>query len=106
MLGLCRQGLGRFMAVGRVELAQITGDALLKLRAAPFHLRPREVPIAIVHRLELAASIATLAFASRPMSRQSSTKRTHLADGTAIAYWNRAVIPRLRQAQSRDGFAR
>jgi hypothetical protein len=43
------------LAVGVVQLAQITGHALLKLRSAPFHLRPREVPVTIVHRLELAA---------------------------------------------------
>ena len=32
-----------------------TSDALLQLRSAAFHLGPREVPIAIIHRLELAA---------------------------------------------------
>src|SRR5215468_12188846 len=85
MLGLCRQGLGRLMAVGRVELAQITGDALLKLRAAPFHLRPSEVPIAIVHRLELAAvnrNARRRKQADLPAELDKAS--THLADGTAI----------------------
>jgi len=53
--GLRDQRLRWLPPIGGVQLSQITGDALLKLRSAPFHLRPREVPIAIVPRLELAA---------------------------------------------------
>jgi hypothetical protein len=53
--GLRDEGLRWLLPVGRVQLAQITREALLELRSAPFYLRPREVPIAIVHRLELAA---------------------------------------------------
>src|SRR5215472_13167868 len=86
MLGLCRQSLGRLMAVGRVELAQITGDALLKLRAAPFHLRPSEVPIAIVHRLELAAVVNRNARLRKQadLPAELDKAHTHLADGTAV----------------------
>ena len=43
------------LPVGAVELVQIAGDALLDLRHAPRHLRAREVLVAVVHRLELAA---------------------------------------------------
>ncbi|KRQ17698.1 hypothetical protein AOQ71_00055 [Bradyrhizobium manausense] len=42
------------LSVGRVKLAQIAGDALLQLSAPPFHLRAREVPVPVVHGLELA----------------------------------------------------
>src|SRR5258706_15118166 len=42
-------------AIGGVELAQIARNALLDLRHAPFHLSLREVVVARVHRLELAA---------------------------------------------------
>jgi hypothetical protein len=45
----------RLMPVGRVKLAQIARDALLQLGTPPFHLRPREVLVPIVHGLELAA---------------------------------------------------
>jgi hypothetical protein len=54
-LRLHRKGLGRLMAVGRVELAQIARHTLLELRPPPLHLASREVLVAIVHRLELAA---------------------------------------------------
>jgi len=47
--------LGRLLPVRAVKLLQITRDAPLDLRQAPLHLRPREVPVAIVHRFELAA---------------------------------------------------
>ena len=48
-------GLRRLLPVGRVKLAQITRDALLQLGTPPFHLRPREVLVPVVHGLELAA---------------------------------------------------
>src|SRR5262249_4941075 len=38
-----------------VELAQVTGNALLNLRHAPLHLRPGKVLVSVVYRLELAA---------------------------------------------------
>jgi hypothetical protein len=43
------------LPVGGVELLQIARDALLNLRHAPVHLGAREVLVAIVDRLELAA---------------------------------------------------
>ena len=73
------------MAVGRVQLAQITGDALLELRAAPFHLRPREVPIAIVHCFELAAvDRHACRHQQTHLSAEFDKARAHLADGTAV----------------------
>ena len=55
MLRLHSKGLGWLMAVSCVELAQIACHALFELRPPPLHLGTREVPVAIVHRLELAA---------------------------------------------------
>ena len=52
-LGLER--FGRLLPVGGVELLQITRYALLNLRYAPLHLGAREVLVAVVHRLKLAA---------------------------------------------------
>lgn len=45
----------RLLAIGAVELAQITVDAPFNLRLPPRHLDVCEVAIAVVHRLELAA---------------------------------------------------
>jgi len=73
--GLRSRRLRWLLPVGTVELAQITGDALLKLRSAPFHLRPGEFRSRLFTALNLLPSIATLAFTSRPICRQSSTKR-------------------------------
>ena len=55
LLRLGRERLRRLLQVGRVELAEIARDALLQLRPPPLHLRAREVPVAVVDRLELAA---------------------------------------------------
>ena len=49
------QCLRRLLPVGRVKLAQIACDALLQLGTPPFHLRPREVLVPVVHGFELAA---------------------------------------------------
>ena len=54
-MGLGFERLGRLVTVCGVELLQIAGDARLNLSHAPLHLGPREVPVAIVHRLELTA---------------------------------------------------
>jgi hypothetical protein len=43
------------MAIGGIELLEISRDTLLDLGAAALHLGPREVFIAIVDRLELGA---------------------------------------------------
>src|SRR3974377_1777774 len=49
------QRLARLLPVGRVKLAQIACDALLQLGTPPFHLRPCEVLVPVVHGFELAA---------------------------------------------------
>src|SRR4051812_19073920 len=71
------QRFGRLLPVGGVKLAQVAGDALLQLGTPPLHLCPRQVPVPVVHGLNLLPSMATLAVAKRPISRQSSTKRAH-----------------------------
>src|SRR5450830_1182690 len=43
------------LPIRTIELLQIARDALLDLRHAPVHLGAREVPVAVVHSLELAA---------------------------------------------------
>src|SRR3546814_19764033 len=40
---------------GTVELVEIARHALLDLGQAPLHLAPREVPVSVIDRLELAA---------------------------------------------------
>src|SRR3546814_14615482 len=52
---LVRQCRRRFLAVGTVELVEIARHALLDLGQAPLHLAPREVPVSVIDRLELAA---------------------------------------------------
>ena len=45
MCGLRGKRLRSWLPVGRIELAQIARDALLKLNPAPLHLRAREVSV-------------------------------------------------------------
>jgi hypothetical protein len=72
-------------AVGGVELAQIAGDALLKLRPAPLHLRAREVPAAIVHRLELAAIDGnSRLYKQTHLSAEFHEAPTNLANSAAV----------------------
>src|SRR3974390_998059 len=52
---LRRQRLGRLLQVSRVKLREIPRDALLQLRAAPFHFPAREVLVSVVYGLEPAA---------------------------------------------------
>jgi hypothetical protein len=68
---------------GGVELRQIARDALFDLLAAALDLPLREVAVAIIDcvqaelgfaKTNLLPSIATLAVASNPISRHSSTK--------------------------------
>src|SRR3546814_16876211 len=40
---------------GTVELVEIARHALLDLGQAPLHLAPRDVPVSVIDRLELAA---------------------------------------------------
>ena len=93
-LGLER--LGRLLPVGSVELLQIARHALLDLRHPPLHLRPREVPVAVVHRLELAAVDRHAGLRQQAhRAAQRNKARAHLADGTAIVLaevGNRLVI--------------
>ena len=73
------------LPVGSVELAQIALDALLELSPAPLHLRTREVPITIVHRLELAAIDGNARLHQQThLAAELDKARTHLADGTAV----------------------
>src|SRR5437660_7532622 len=50
------QRLTRLLSISRIKLAQIARDTLLQLGTPPFHLRPCEVLVPIVHRFELAAT--------------------------------------------------
>ena len=73
------------MAVGRVELAQIACHALFELRPPPLHFRPRQVPIAIVHRLELAAVDRNTRIRKQAhLPAEFDKAHTHFADGTAV----------------------
>ena len=58
MLGLDDESHCRHLVIGGVELAQVTRDALLKRGPAPLDFPRREVAVAIVDRLELAADWA------------------------------------------------
>ena len=60
--------LGRLLPVGGIELLKITRNALLDLRHAPLHLGAREVLVAVVHRLELAA----VEFEAKPFWQRAS----------------------------------
>ena len=88
--------LGRLLPVGSVELLQIARHALLDLRQTPLHLGPREVPVAVVHRLELTAVDRDAGLRQQPhRAAQRNKARAHLADGTAIVLaevGNRLVI--------------
>ncbi len=88
--------LGRLLPVGGVELLQIARHALLDLRHPPLHLGPREVPVAVVHRLELAAVDRHAGLRQQPhRAAQRNKARAHLADGSAIILaevGNRLVI--------------
>jgi hypothetical protein len=72
------------LQVSSIKLAQIPRNALLYLRKAALHLRPREVLVAIVNSFELAAVNGN---ARRRQQAQPSAKRdkprTYLADRNA-----------------------
>ena len=83
--GLRDKRLRRLLPVGNIQLAQITRDALLKLRSAAFHLGPREVPIAIIHRLELAAVDRNARIHKQAhLPAEFDKARAHLANRTAV----------------------
>jgi hypothetical protein len=76
---------GGSLAVGGVELAQIARNTLLDLRQAAVHLPFREVVVARVHRLELAAVDRDTRFHQQPhLAAQGDELRTDLLDGGAI----------------------
>jgi hypothetical protein len=71
-------------------LAQIVGDALLELGPAPLHLRTREVPVAVVHRLELAAIDGHARLHEQiHLAAELDEARANLADGMT------AVLPEI-----------
>jgi hypothetical protein len=79
---------GGCLPIGGVELAQIARNALLDLRQTPFQLSLREVIVARVHRLELAAVDPTLAriiFCSVVMAVLQSAEAGRYATPTSSA---------------------
>src|SRR5271155_3227720 len=90
------ESLGRLLPVGTVELVQIAGDALLNLRHPPLHLRPGEVLVSVVHRLELAAVNRNAGFREQAYGATEGNKLSaDLTDGAAIVLaevGNRLVI--------------
>ena len=88
--------LGRLLPIGGVELLQIARDALLDLRHAPLHLGAREVLVAVVHRLELAAVDRHAGLREQAQgAAQPNKPGADLADGAAVVLAevsNRLVI--------------
>jgi hypothetical protein len=81
------QRLRRLLPVSRVKLAQIARDALLQLGAPPFHLRPCEVLIPVVHGFELAAIDGdTRRHEETHLSAEFDEARTYLAQRQAIVF--------------------
>ena len=72
-----RDRLRRLLPVGRIELGQIARTRSLPVACAAAPLSPVVKFCPDLTALNLLPSIATLAFASSPISRQSSTKRAH-----------------------------
>ena len=64
---------------------EIARHALLDLRHAPFHLGLGEVPVAIIHRLELAAIDRNAGSCQQTdLPAQFNEPRADLADGGAV----------------------
>src|SRR6185436_5902420 len=72
-----RDRFGLLLKIGRVELRQISRNARLQLLSPALHFRFGEVLVAIVDRLELAPSMATLAVLSKSSLRQTSINPAH-----------------------------
>ena len=82
-LGRARQRW--FLSVGAVHLLQIARDALLDLLLAALHLRPREVPVPGVDRLELGAVDRNAGGGEQlKFATQRHAPGAHLADRFAI----------------------
>ena len=76
-----------------VELVQIAGDAVLDLRHAPLHLRPGEVLVTVVHRLELATVNRHAGFGEQPNgATQRNEPAADLADGAALSLRKSAIV--------------
>ncbi len=85
MLRLGGKRLRRLLPVGRVELGEIAGNALLQLRAPPLHLALREVLVAVVDRLELAAVDGHARRGEQAhLAAQLDKVRAHLAQRSAV----------------------
>ena len=85
MLRLGGKRLRRLLPVGRVELGEIAGNALLQLRAPPLHLALREVLVAVVDRLELAAVDGHARRGEQAhLAAQLDEARAHLAQRRAV----------------------
>src|SRR5258705_12351725 len=86
MLRLGAKRLCRRLPVGSVELTEIPCDALLELGAAPLDLAAREVFVAVVDCLELAAVDGHACSGEQAhLAAQLDEARTHLAQrGTVI----------------------
>ena len=61
-------------ASNSVELLKIARDALLDLRHAPLHLGAREILVAVVRCLELAAVNRDAGLRQQPIARHSAIK--------------------------------
>src|SRR5271166_934356 len=84
------------LQVGGVELAQIPRNALLDLSQPAFHLRAREILVAVVDRFELATINGDARARQQAyLSAKANKLRTHLADRRPIILaeiGNRLVI--------------
>ena len=92
----------RLLPVDPVHLREIPAGALLQMFHPELYLAGREVPVPVVHRLELAAVDGDEAAAEDPLTRrQSSTKRAQAVRiaalfslrKSAIVLWSRASRP-------------
>jgi hypothetical protein len=73
--------LRRFLQVNRIELAEVSRYALLQLCSAPLYLSAREVPVAVVHRLEFTAIDGNARLRQQPhLSAKLNEARAYLAD--------------------------
>jgi hypothetical protein len=77
--------LRRLLQISRVELAQVSRHALLDLSNPALNLRTREVLVAVVDRLELAAIDGDARLCQQTnLSAQRHKLRTYLADRSPV----------------------
>src|SRR5215475_10945923 len=86
---MCRLRGKRFrwlLQIGGVELAQISRHTLIDLRKSALHLCPREILIAIIDRLELAAVDRNPRLREQAqISAKGDELRTNLADRSSVS---------------------